>query len=82
MWLTADVFRARGGELMAKRMLVPFLGSIPIDPGVADTCDAGVPFVKRFPGTATAGAFGRILGPILGLSGAGLGAAREAAPQP
>lgn len=41
-----DIFKSGGGEDMAIRMAVPFLGKIPIDPAVVQACDLGVPFVR------------------------------------
>jgi len=41
-----DIFKSGGGKDMAARMAVPFLGTIPIDPGVVQACDSGRPFVR------------------------------------
>jgi ATP-binding protein involved in chromosome partitioning len=41
-----DIFKSGGGKNMAMRMAVPFLGTIPIDPWVVQTCDLGRPFVR------------------------------------
>ncbi len=38
------IFKNGGGEAMAKEMDVPFLGKIPIDPGITEMSDAGRPF--------------------------------------
>src|SRR3990172_4371831 len=40
-----DIFKSGGGKDMAKRMAVPFLGTIPIDPAIVQACDSGKPFV-------------------------------------
>ena len=40
-----DIFKSGGGKDMAKRMAVPFLGTIPIDPAIVQACDSGRPFV-------------------------------------
>jgi len=41
---TIEVFKSGGGERMAGEMGVPFLGSIPLHPGVARLGDEGRPF--------------------------------------
>jgi ATP-binding protein involved in chromosome partitioning len=40
-----DVFKKGGGKALADEMNVPFLGSVPIDPAVVISGDAGTPFV-------------------------------------
>ncbi len=49
-----DVFCSGGGKETAEKMNVPFLGRIPIDPQVAQSCDDGQPFIREFSKTATA----------------------------
>jgi len=41
-----DIFKAGGGEQMAKDFNVPFLGSIPLDTAMVSACDSGRPFVQ------------------------------------
>ncbi|GAX59463.1 ATPase [Candidatus Scalindua japonica] len=41
-----DVFKSGGGEKIAKKMNVPFLGKIPLDPEIASKCDEGKAFVS------------------------------------
>lgn len=55
-----EIFKAGGGERMARDMGVPFLGRIPIDSAIGEACDAGTPFVYRYGRTPTAQAFERI----------------------
>ena len=62
-----DVFKSGGGEIMAKEMKVPFLGRIPIDPQIVQSCDDGRPFVYHYNQTQTAKAFEKTLNPILEL---------------
>jgi len=62
-----EIFKTGGGERMAREMRVPFLGSVPIDPLIAQACDAGAPYVKEYAQTETARAFVRIIEPILNL---------------
>lgn len=43
---STDIFKSGGGEDMAARMEVPFLGRLPIDPAIVRACDSGMPFVS------------------------------------
>ncbi len=63
-----NIFKSGGGERMAHEMGVSFLGRIPIDPVVGESCDDGKPFVYHYNRTATAKAFERIIAPMLLLS--------------
>ena len=51
------ILRAHGGLLMAEQMCVPFLGSIPIDPLIAELGDEGKAFVEHAASSPAAGAF-------------------------
>ena len=62
-----DVFKSGGGEIMARQMGVPFLGRIPIDPQIVQSCDSGKPFVSHNNQSQTAKAFEKISAPILEL---------------
>lgn len=64
---TVEIFKSGGGKRMAREMSAPFLGSIPIDPQIVDTSDAGTPYVEKFAATETAHAFQRAIAPILAL---------------
>lgn len=64
---SCDILMRGGGEAMAKKSDVPFLGRIPVDPELARACDAGRPYVTHFPATATARAFASAVAPILEL---------------
>lgn len=48
---TSEIFRATtgGGKRLAKKMGIPFLGSVPLDPRVGMACDYGESFVDNFP---------------------------------
>ena len=59
-----QIFRSGGGRRMAEDMGVPFLGAIPMDPGIAEACDSGRAFVDRYAGTATAELMRDIIHPI------------------
>ncbi|MDX9866347.1 MAG: Mrp/NBP35 family ATP-binding protein [Kiritimatiellia bacterium] len=55
------ILRANGGRVMAEEMGVPFLGSIPIDPLIAESGDDGKAFVESAAGSPAAGAFREIV---------------------
>jgi MinD-like ATPase involved in chromosome partitioning or flagellar assembly len=61
----AHIFRTGGGEKTAKELGVPFLGSVPIDPLVAESGDEGTPVVLSHPESEVAGAFRDIAAGIL-----------------
>lgn len=51
------IFGSGGGERTARALGVPFLGSIPIDPAVVATSDAGTPIVMASQDSAAASSF-------------------------
>ena len=53
---TMDIFGQGGGESLAQRTEVPFLGNIPIDPHIREGGDAGVPIIVAHPESASAAA--------------------------
>lgn len=55
------ILRAHGGRVMAEEMGVPFLGSIPIDPLIAELGDEGKAFVESAASSPAAGAFREIV---------------------
>ncbi len=63
-----NIFKSGGGQRMAQEMNVPFLGSIPIDPQISESCDAGTPYIYHYSKTETAKAFQNAIQPILELS--------------
>ena len=52
---------------MALQMGVPFLGAIPLDPGVVLACDGGMPYLREFSQSPAAGAIRQAIGPVLEL---------------
>ncbi len=52
-----DVFKRGGGKKLAEELVLPYLGSIPLDPEVATRSDAGEPVVLSRPDSAAAKAF-------------------------
>jgi Mrp family chromosome partitioning ATPase len=64
---TIDVFRRGGGEELAEATGVPFLGAVPLDPGLVEAGDLGTPFVTAFAESPTGEAFRRAIAPLLAL---------------
>lgn len=62
---TTDLFKAGGGEALAREMAVPFLGRVPLDPQVVVSGDAGRPFVHTLAESPTGRAFENLVRPIL-----------------
>ena len=60
-----NIFKKNGGFSMASEMGVPFLGSIPIDPGIVEACDSGKPYVLHYSKSETAARFRKIIEPIM-----------------
>ncbi|HXY84380.1 MAG TPA: Mrp/NBP35 family ATP-binding protein [Gaiellaceae bacterium] len=50
--MSGDVFGAGGGEALAVELGIPFLGSIPLDPRLRESGDAGEPLVATDPQAA------------------------------
>ncbi len=63
--ITLDVFKSGGGEESSKEMGVPFLGSLPFDPGIVRGGDDGVHRIIAEPDGETARAFESIVESIL-----------------
>lgn len=63
-----NLFKQGGGEEMAKRMEVPFLGRIPLDPQIVESADEGRPFIFHHQNTEAAAAIRHIVEPLLKLS--------------
>ena len=61
------IFREGGGKKLAEQMKVPFLGSVPIDPAIAEAGDKGTPFVRAFANSESAKEFAKIVEPIIAL---------------
>lgn len=56
-----NIFSSGGGEAAAKDMGVQFLGRVPIEVGVAQAGDEGLPIVEKDPESASAKAFKEIV---------------------
>jgi ATP-binding protein involved in chromosome partitioning len=68
---TLDVFGRGGGEALAVRAGVPFLGRIPVDPELVQAGDLGKPYMEDPSRSATAEAFQRAIEPLLALDDRG-----------
>ncbi len=62
-----DIFSKGGGQSMATEMDVPFLGRIPIDPLMVESCDRGRPFMDTQGESETAKAFDPAIEKLLAL---------------
>jgi len=54
---TIDLFKTGGGEKIAKKMKVPFLGRVPLDPAMVMCGDEGKAFVTKHPESPATAAF-------------------------
>ncbi len=52
-----DVFKSGGGEKIAEKMKVPFLGKIPLDPAITSSCDDGKAIAASGDGSKSSTAF-------------------------
>jgi ATP-binding protein involved in chromosome partitioning len=73
-----SIFRSGGGDKIAKEMDVRLLGSVPLDPKIAEGGDTGQPTVLSNPGSAAAKVFNQMAADISaqlsGLQGQATGA--------
>ncbi len=60
-----NIFKTGGGEATAKEMNAQFLGRIPIEPGIVDSGDKGVPIVLGYPDSPSAKAFKEIADKVI-----------------
>ncbi len=69
-----QILRSGGGRRLSEHMGVPFLGSIPIDPQIAEACDNGRAFIHQYKTSATAEIIRDLIRPLLSLDeGKGIG---------
>ncbi|MFH1418177.1 MAG: Mrp/NBP35 family ATP-binding protein [Planctomycetota bacterium] len=64
-----DLFKTGGGKALAEEMRVPLLGTIPIDPDIVTSGDAGRPFVDTQKQTSASQAFAGIVQSIVAQQG-------------
>lgn len=55
------IFKEGGGKRAAENIGVPFLGSIPLEPGVVEAGDAGLPYIAKYPESPSAKAFRAVI---------------------
>jgi ATP-binding protein involved in chromosome partitioning len=60
-----NIFAAGGGESLAERFGIPFLGKIPLDPDIVKSGDEEQPYIYFYPKTKTAGVFDKIVQRII-----------------
>jgi ATP-binding protein involved in chromosome partitioning len=60
----SQIFRRGGGAKIAQEMKIPFLGSVPIDPRVADGGDLGEPIVAGHPDSQVSKVFQKLAGDV------------------
>jgi ATP-binding protein involved in chromosome partitioning len=60
------IFRAGGGRKISDDLKVPFLGSLPLDPAIAECGDRGRIFLEHFPGSPAAKILKEIIARIAG----------------
>jgi Mrp family chromosome partitioning ATPase len=61
----SDIFKSGGGETLAAKRGVPFLGSVPLDPRMVQSGDSGKPFLLEHPEAEAAIALQNIVRKIL-----------------
>ena len=61
-----DLFNRGGGQKAAEELGVPFLGRIPIDSRVVESCDSGKPYILSHPDSGVSRAFQQVVERILG----------------
>jgi Mrp family chromosome partitioning ATPase len=60
-----DIFKQGGGQQIAERMKAPFLGQIPIEPGMVASGDNGKPFIVMEPKSKTTEVFRSIVAGLM-----------------
>jgi len=56
-----NIFKVGGGKKIAKDLMIPFLGGIPIDPEICEASDKGVPFIIEHTNSPATKAFMKIV---------------------
>ena len=72
-----EILRAGAGKRISKDMDVPLLGSIPMDPKIAESGDSGRAFIHHYAGSPTAAIMREIIRPIEALDSAAPAAKKE-----
>ena len=61
----SDIFKSGGGETLATRRKVPFLGRVPLDPRMVQSGDSGKPFILEHPDSEAAQALQSVVNKIM-----------------
>ncbi len=69
------IFHQGGGEAIAHDLGVPFLGKVPLDPGIVDSGDDGIPLAKAAPTSPAGIAYRQIAATLAGSAGSQAGIA-------
>ena len=64
---TTEIFASGAGEELARRYGIPFLGKLPIEPGICAGGDRGLPFAVAAPESVSARAFAPVAGAVAAL---------------
>ncbi len=67
--MAGEIFGQGGGEKVAERYNVPFLGSIPMDANIVRCGDSGEPFVMKYPDSEATKAFEKAVEKLLEVLG-------------
>ena len=59
-----DIFKGEGGLEESKRLGIPLLGNIPLEPEISRTSDLGMPYVLKFPESTVSKIFNKIVSKI------------------
>ena len=62
-----QIFGSGGGKTISDDMKVPFLGSVPMDPKIAEACDNGQAFIRNYAESPTSELMRHIIKPIAAL---------------
>ena len=65
---SVDIFKTGGGQRMAHTLKIPFLGSIPIEPGIVEASDEGKPFLSSDAETEGRRKLNEIVDKIIGVT--------------
>ncbi len=65
---SVNIFKTGGGERIASTLGIPFLGSIPIEPGIVEASDEGKPFLSLGAETEAGRKFTEVVGKIIGIT--------------
>jgi len=62
--ISIDIFKGEGGLDESKRLGIPLLGNIPLEPEISRTSDLGMPYILKFPDSTVSKIFNKIVSKI------------------